>query len=231
MKLKNLFLQIFPWPWQPSVNLTYLRPESFIGAGPFFIVFFAFVYKVITIEPIDKRKRYCFIILAGICYGLLFNFYFYFWVFASIFLGLLFGFLIIKDRSHVLSAMFVGLVGAVVSVPFWLNQLRLVKLPNYQEIIQRNAGLEVSHAFRTSIWKTYLLYIFTAALIFWLAKKLKPQDNLRPWFLICLCLTSMVVFNIQMVSGCAPQPDHWSGRVFFISIDIIYAVILYDFYL
>lgn len=231
MKLKNLFLQIFPWPWQPAVNLTYLRPESFIGAGPFFILFFAFAYKALTIEAADKKKRYFFIILAGIFYGLLFNFYFYFWAFATIFLGLLLAFLLIKSRSRVLVVIFMGLVGAVVSIPFWLNQLRLVKLLNYQEIIQRNAGLEISHAFRTSVWKTYLLYIFAAALIFWLAKKLKPQDKIRSWFLICLSLTGIVVFNIQVVTGFTPQSDHWSGRVFLITNGIICAVILYDLYL
>ncbi len=231
MKLKNLFLQIFPWPLQPAVNLTYLRPESFIGAGPFFILFFAFVYKALTVEAADKKKRYFFIISAGVCYGLLFNFYFYFWVFATIFLGLLFIFLLIKNRSNVFGAVLIGLVGAAVSIPFWLNQFRLARLPNYQEIIQRTAGFELSHAFRTSVWKTYLLYIFAAALIFWLSKKLKQRDIIKSWFLICLSLTGVVVFNIQMVTGFTPQPDHWSGRVFLITNGVIYAAILYDLYL
>lgn len=205
-------------------NLTYLRREAFIPSAPFFILFFSFVYQYLLLE---KKNKFL-LLVAGIFYGLLFYFYFYYWVFATIFLGILFlGFLWKKLYQEATSIFYLVIIGIFVSIPFWVSHFRLSSLPQYQEIIER-AGIEVGHSFRLDLWKTYVLYIFLAGIVIWLGKKIQ-RNFVSSFFLAAVCLASVVVLNIQVVTGYNVQSDHWSCRVFLIVIGIVWVSIIYYF--
>jgi len=223
-ELKILVLQFLPIPiGTPMISLSYLGRESFIPGGVFFVLSLYFAYEATVRE---SGKKY-FILLAGIFYGLLFYLYFYFWVFMTIFLGLFFLVLLIaKKRKEALHIFSVGIIGLVVSIPFWISHYELTQLPNYWELVER-MSVEIGRGIKWFLWKTYLLFAAMAGVSLWLGKKL--CDTPWAYFLVALALSGVAVYNINVVTGFFVQSDHWSGRVFLITEGIIWAVLFYYF--
>ncbi len=208
----------------PLYDLTYLRREAFIPAGVFFILCIHFAHQLLATA--GRARRY--MMLVGVFYGLLFYFYFYFWAYMTVVLGLLFvAMLVVKQKQTSLYILGAGAIGMLVSIPFWLNQYELMQLPQYQELIERG-GLEVGRAFRFGLWKTYVLYAGMAGLALWLGRKLKSQP--ASLLAASLLIANIVVLNIQLITGFNIQSDHWSGRVFLITVGISWVVILYYTY-
>lgn len=169
-------------------------------------------------------------IVAGIFYGLLFYIYFYYWAFTTVFLGIFFLALLIMKETRAARAIFIaGIVGLVVSIPFWINQIELAQLPQYQEIMDRVAGYEIGDGFRFYLWPRYLTYVVMSLLAFWLGKKLNAP--IKASFLTALALAGIVVLNVQVVTGFNIQTDHWFTRVFVIAHNIVWASIAYDAFL
>jgi len=226
-ELKLLILQFSPLPLFDTftAGLTYLTRESFIPGGPFFILSLYFVYKAVST---DTKKKF-FILLAGIFYGILFYLYFYFWAFATVFLGLFFIALLLKRKTKEAVAVFAaGVVGLIVSIPFWISHFNLVSLSNYQELIDR-MGPELDYGFRWFLWKTYILVFLMAGLTLWIGRKF--NISIKVIFLITLALSEIVVLNMQVITGFNIQSDHWGGRVFLITRGIIWLTIFYYLFL
>lgn len=203
----------------PFYDLTYLRREAFIPAAVFFILCIHFVHQLVTQA---RGRRY--MVLAGVFYGLLFYFYFYFWSYMTVVLGILFlGMLVFKQREAAWRILGAGVIGLLASIPFWLNQYELMQLPQYQELIERG-GLEVGRAFRFGLWKTHVLYAGMAGTVLWFGRALKSQPT--SLLVAALLLANILVLNVQLVTGFNIQSDHWSGRVFLITVGISWAVIL-----
>ncbi len=202
----------------PLYDLTYLRREAFIPSGVFFILCIHFAHQILT----KRERRYT--VLAGVFYGLLFYFYFYFWSYATVVLGLLFvAMLFCKHKDAALRILGAIVLGLFVSIPFWLNQYELMSLPQYQELIERG-GLEVGRSFRFGLWKTYILYAGMACLVVWLGRRTKQT---RAAILVAALLAAnIVVLNAQLVAGFNIQSDHWSTRVFLITVGVSWAAIL-----
>jgi len=233
--LKIIILQFLPAPSGISHNsFKYLVRESFIPGGPFFILSLYFAYKAISTET----KRKIFVVLAGVFYGLLFYLYLYFWVFTTIFLGLFFlALLIRKKKTEALSIFAVGVIGFIISIPFWLNYLNLRDLSNYWQLIEKN-GIEIGRAFQLGVWKLYLVMAAMVALVVWLGRKFAampnfhlPRFDITATFLVTLIAAGAVVFNIQIVTGYNIQSDHWISRVLAITHGVIFSVLFYYLYL
>jgi len=208
-----------------GVDLTYLARESFIPGGPFFIFALFFIFQVVFRET----KKKLFILLAGVSYGLLFYLYFYFWVFTTIVLGVLFLFLFFGDeRKAAIRIVLSGILGFLVSIPFWVNQYMLGELPHHLELIER-IGIEVGRDPKLFLWKTYALFLFLAALAIVFSRRgvVPRREGI---FLAAIALSSIVALDINMVTNFVPQSDHWSGRVFLITNGILWSVFLYYFF-
>ena len=225
MELRLLVTQFFPPPFSDTstLNLTYLARESFIPGAAFFIFFLYSTYGAVN----SVARKLCFV-CAGVFYGLLFYLYFYFWAFATVFLGLLFIALLIQKRAQEAKTIFlVGLIGIVVSVPFWISHMNLVRLPNYEELIAR-AGPELGHAFRWFLWKSYAVVFLMAGLALWIGKRYSAP--VKGAFLSALAVAEIVVLNEQVITGFNIQSDHWASRVFLITRGIILFTLLYHIF-
>ena len=237
VELKILFFQLLPIPTEPpTLTLTYLARESFIPGGAFFILSLFFIYKTVAVRVLKKYV----IGLAGILYGLLFYLYLYFYVFTTIFLGVFFLVLLISNkRQEALRIFFVGVVGLVVSIPFWINYYHLSHLPNYWELMER-FGVEVGRSIKLFLWKTYLLFAAMAGGALWLGGKINKETGggntngatnvVWHYFIVALALSGIVAYNINAIMGYFMQSDHWSGRVFLITEGIVWATLLFYFF-
>ncbi len=222
--IKVLLVRLFPWPFEYVFSLIFLRVESFLGGGQLFLLFFFSLFKILDDEGVMKKnKKFIFLFLAGLCYGLLFYFYLYFWVFISIFLGILFAIFLFKNRQKAYLLALTAFFGWLVSIPFWFQYFAIKKLPQYADIVARTVGLEISHSFRLSAWDSYIFFFLIIIMLFFLKKKQRISE-LKFWFISCLCLASIAVYNIQVVTGFNIQPDHWPNRVFLVTNTLILSV-------
>ena len=220
-ELKTMLFQFTPSIGVPASELNFLGRDSFIPSAPFFVFMFYFVYQALS----SKERKKWYIILGGIFYGLLFYLYFYFWVFATIFLGVLFlVFLFARNHQAVKTVLYVGALGLVVSVPFWINQYYLAQLPSYGDIVAR-MGVEEGHGIRWFLWKTYLLLFLMAGIAVWVGRRFSKE--VLGYFLAALALTGIIAYNANVVVGWTLQSDHWGNKVFLITNGIAWPPILY----
>ena len=220
-EIKILLYQFVPFSEMPASGLNFLTRGSFIPGGPFYISMFYFVYRALTTET----KKRIFIVLGGVFYGLLFYLYLFFWIFATIFLGILIlTFLITKNYSHARTIFFIGLTGAVVSIPFWINQYNLTNLPSYQDIIVR-MGIEEGRGIRWFLWKTYTLHLFLAMLAVYIGRM--TSKAVLGYFLASIALTGIIAYNMNVVVGWTILSDHWGNKVFLLTNGIVLPPLFY----
>ena len=220
-EIKILLYQFIPFTEMPASELNFLTRGSFIPGGPFFVAMFFFIYRTLT----KDTKRKAFIILGGVFYGLLFYLYFFFWVFATIFLGVLvLIFLVTKNYSHARGVFFVGLIGVVVSIPFWINQYNLTQLISYEDIIVR-MGIEEGRGIKWFLWKTYILHLILAALAVYIGRA--THKKILGYFIASIALTGIVAYNINVLVGWTILSDHWGNKVFLLTNGIIWPPLLY----
>lgn len=219
-ELSIVLNQFLPAPLgEPVASLSFLKRESFIPGAAFFIAALWLLFRAARAPRAFSRG----VLFAGLAYGLLFYLYFYFWVFATIVLGLFSAVLFLSgDRRAAGKIAAAGLVGAVSSIPFWLNYAELAALPQYAELVER-MGIEVGRVFRVELWKTYLLFASFALAAFLLVRK---RDGNAAHFLAALALSGIVALNIHVLTGFSLQSDHWSGRVFLITNGVILSALL-----
>ena len=220
-ELKILLFQFIPFSDTATARLAFLTRDSFIPAGPFLVLMFYFVYRALA--GAERKKTLVF--LGGLFYGLLFYLYFFHWVFATIFLGILFLVLLTARRiDSVRTVFYIGLVGVLVSVPFWIDQYYLKQLPSYVDIVNR-MGIEDGRGIRWFLWKTYLLFFAMAGLSLWVGKKFsKPVLG---YFLAALALTGVIAYNANVLVGWTLQSDHWGNKVFLLTNGVIWAPLTY----
>ncbi|MBI2108832.1 MAG: hypothetical protein HYT93_01440 [Parcubacteria group bacterium] len=220
-ELKALIFQFIPFSGVTTSELNFLARDSYIPSGPFFVLMFYFVYRALT----EESRQKTFIVLGGIFYGLLFYLYFYFWVFATIFLGVLFLFFVLtKNYSFAKTVFLSGIIGVIVSVPFWINQYNLSQLPSYDDIMAR-MGIEEEYGVRWFLWKTYILHTFMAGAALYIGQKLSKKT--LGFFLAALSVTGIIVYNINVITGFSLQSDHWGNKVFLIVNGMILPTLAY----
>ena len=202
-------------------GLSYLTREAFIPGASFFLLALFFTYKAVD----AKTKKNVFAALAGIFYGLLFYLYFYFWAFAAVFLGLFFSALLATKRYREARVVcVVGVVGLIVSIPFWISHFHLASLSNYPELIER-MGPELGHGFRWFLWKSYIVVFLMTLGALWTGKKFnRPALGL---FLAALAVAEIVVLNEQVITGFNIQSDHWTTKVFLMTRGVVWLTIFY----
>ncbi len=167
---------------------------------PFFCVaLYATLYAL-------RGKGHLSVIVAGVFAGALFYTYFYDWVYFFCSLAILCGiFLLRREYSSLKRTCGILLVGAVISIPYWVNFSMLHGLPQYGDIVSR-IGVEISHGFRFMAWKGYARFLGLAAVLFFFVRQ---RESILISFLGSMLCAAIVVLNFQMLTGWNPQPDHW----------------------
>lgn len=190
--------------------------------GFYLIFILLFIYCLYAAASRPSRKN---IFLTGFFFGLLFYLYLYYWVFAFVLLVIL-GLMLLamKYREPSRAVFKIFILGAIISIPFWIKMHYLNTFPLYQEYAAR-AGKQIGRNIR---WESSGLYILIFILaIFLIFYWIKKKQIIAP-FVLSLLLTSAAVLNLQLILGFNIQPDHWGSRIgaYMVSFSILVSIYL-----
>ena len=182
----------------PDQMLTYL---IYVPAIAFLVIFWR--------KPTMKNGA-----ILGALIGLMAYAYFHYWVYLVIAAGLIFLFsaaFFKKDFPRFkAAAVLIGFL-FLVTLPYLINILAFNELPHSDEVVQR-IGITTGRYFHFlnpfPIVFDYIFYLMTAALVYFVFYKSEKNIAILYWLLIG---GMFVVWNVQLVVGYVPQPDHW-GR-------------------
>lgn len=219
------YLKIFLLNFKPYITTIPLHhhPFSRLLSPLWTFIPLALFFLFLVIALITKKKR--FLVLSGLTYGLVFYTYFYDWVIITILLGVMIVVSVFQRKmSRVREVALVLIIGLVISVFYWISFWKVAHLPQYKDIINRT-GIEVGRAFRYVLVPHYIFWLICAVWLF-----CKRLDNRLLNRLSCLAIsifiTSILVFNIQVVTGYMPQPDHFFLYSLSIPLFIAYIILV-----
>jgi len=150
-------------------------------------------------------------LLAGGFAGLLFYTYFHKWAYWVIAIGVLFvlTFLFLRsDKKRLKNFLILIATIFLVSIPYFINYFKLKGLPGSADLIQR-LSLELGRSLDFAVWPHYLLYAILLVLVYWFFKK----DRAQALFFSSFLVAAFIVWNIQIVTGFVPHPDHWPRAI------------------
>ena len=197
----------------PDQLLTYL---IYIPAIAFLLIFWR--------KPSKKNAA-----IAGVLIGLLVYTYLHYWVYLTIIAGLIFIFSVITFKKHIqrlkAASVLVGILFLVIS-PYLINIFALNALPHSSEMAQR-MGIVNGYYFHFlkpfSVVFDYSFYFLLAILVYLIFYKKYKDTAILYWILI---VGLFIVWNVQLVVGYTPQPDHWFRAlgpiIFVILLHILY---------
>lgn len=157
------------------------------------------------------------VIAAGVAAGILFYTYLYDWVYFYGGMGIL-TLLFLFGRQRVFAYRIVAVmgIGALVSIPYWVNFLALRQSPHYGDLAAR-MGIELGRAVRwETVLKSYARILALGGLLWFFFRK---KDLMRARFLIAFLSVYFLTVNAQVVLGFNPHPDHWH-RIQFLAIGL-----------
>ena len=202
---------------RPRVPLIFSRPVNPQLNLLFFFGCLIFLYRAVR----DEEWRD--VVLAGAFLGVQFYTYPYCWTFLYVGGGILFAVALLRKEYGLCKRLaVVGGIGAVVSVPFWINLAVAVHLPAgaYAEYSHRQ-GMIASRA--PTISRQLLVSIPLFALLY------RPRDR-RYWFLLSLLIGGFVVLNQNVITGRHLQSGHWHWYTNKPTVIIALAVLLHYFF-
>lgn len=210
--------QFYPGIRTQLDKLPYTRLDYPLLVFPFFLL------AIITLWAFWERPTARRGAAAGASAGLLFYVYFNAWVYWIVVIGCLaiLAFTLERRERGQLAA-FGVLWGTlvVVALPFTLNYLHFSATPGTDDFIRRQWLAEGRVIAWRALGYAYLAYglLATAAGgLFW------RSDRRKAVFLLA-CLAAMpIVWNVQLVTGFVPAPDHWkriASPVLFIVLAVI----------
>ena len=172
---------------------TFSRPIAPQFHYIFFVLCLIFIYRSL----VNYKARDT--LLAGFFLGLLFYMYPYFWTYIFAGLGVLSLYLIFKKEFKRTKIILFILTGAIViSIPYWVNYMRLLDLPFYNEIATR--FFRQSHQPIISKLSVLNLVIFSA---------FYKKRDFNFFFLLSFLAGSVLCMNQQLLTGWIFEADQW----------------------
>lgn len=220
------FLGYFVKQFWPGVStqvdkLPFTRIDYPLVVLPFFLL------AIIALFAFWERPGIRRGIFAGVTAGLLFYVYFNIWVYWTIVLGLLFCYSVFagkKTAERMVPFCVLLLTLALVCIPFFVNFLHFNELPNHKDFLYRQWLSEGRELGLINLGFAYCFYFLIGGAVWWRYRK---RDRKKAVLLLALILALFVVWNVQVVTGFVPAPDHWK-RIASPVLFIVIALLLRD---
>lgn len=161
-----------------------------------------------------QRPKKTVAILAGLCAGLLFYTYFYKSAYWLAVIGVAFLYAIIfrrRDTERLKNFFLLIGVTILISIPYFINFFNLNSLPSMADYAGR-IEVEQGRVFLWWPWPHYLAYAILAGLvylIFW-RRSVAKEKAILFWIFLG---AAFLVWNVQLVTGFVPHPDHWPRAI------------------
>lgn len=198
----------YPLVKTPLPDLFLSRTQDTLLTYLFYLPAIAFL--IIFWQNPNKKNA----LLAAFFVAVMFYTYFHYWVFLTIVIGLLFIFSWIrKQRNPNLfrSIFFLCLTLLILTTPYWINFIGYNSSPAAYDVGHRLELVDGRNIFFLkpfSVVFDYIFYIGLATVVFVVFYKSGRDKNIARlyWFFI---LAMFLIWNVQLVTGYVPQPDHW----------------------
>lgn len=221
------FLNIIVKNFYPFVN-TNLDKLFLDRIDDPFLTYPFLIIALISIFFFWEKPKKTTAIFMGCAVGLLAYVYFHYWVYLTIVLGLIFLWNVFidckKNKQRFKKGIIMVSIFILVVSPYLYNYYKFNSLESSSDYVNR-IGIEQGRFFRLfepfSIAFDYIFYIILSVLIYFILFK---KDNKERAILYWIFIIGMfLVWNIQLVTGFVPVPDHWSK-----AISPVILIILFD---
>ncbi len=168
--------------------------------------------------------------LLGVLIGLMFYIYFHYWVFLAIIAGLIGGYSLVrikKDTGLFKSALVMFGALIFVTIPYWINFFIFKNSPTAAEVTAR-IGVETSRApffigGEPAIFH-YIFYAILAFFVYFVFFRRGQKDTAALYWIFIVAM--FAVWNVQVVTGYVPSPDHWFRPI----SAFVFIILLHGFY-
>ncbi len=177
----GLFLNLFGRPISPQVV---------------FVPMLGFILALLVLERVQSRRL---VVVTGILFGSLFHTYAYHWMYATVALGLYGLCLLVERRWERAQKIFlVGVIGFVISIPYFLQFFNTIGLPEYHDTMAR-LGMLSTH-FPSGIFIMLLAGLYVIVVGGLLLFRREVCDG-RFILVSALALAVPVVTNQHVITG------------------------------
>jgi len=186
---------------------------------------FLFGYLILFYKLVQNRSK-IFAICSGIILGLSFYLYLFAWTFLLVFTFVFLAAILLKRRKELFWR--IGLVlftAFLISLPYWLNFLKISAMPDYQSVALRFGSIFTHTPFFSKAMA--LLSVFLLVMLFNYFRGTQKEKSL---FGIALIFSVFVVYNQQIITGQTIQPGHYHRLIALPLIIIFLTVFLWDFF-
>lgn len=168
--------------------------------------------------------------LVGVLIGLMFYVYFHYWVSLVIIAGLIAIYTILrikKNSNRFKSVLVLFCVLAIVTIPYWINFFTFQNSPTAAEVTAR-IGVETSRApffigGEPAVFH-YVFYILLAAFVYFVFYRREQGPTAALYWIFISSM--LIVWNIQVVTGFVPSPDHWFRPI----SAFVFVILFHGFY-
>lgn len=185
----------------------------------------AFLFLLLALERKERKWQ----IFAGLTHGLLIYVYLTDVMYLFTSMGIMAVIFFLQKRfSEVKKLATIIAIALLTSAVYWWNFFYIQFLPWSKEFYIRLGG-ELTHQFRTSQWKEYIVYIIFSFVIWYLGKRMGKK--VVATYLIGLALAGILLLNLQVFVGYNPAPTVWSGHQMYFGLFLGWLTVAYWLYL
>ncbi len=218
----TIIKQFIPIVKTPIHKLYLARVDDQLLTYPIFLLTLLSFFKWWRNPTIFKA------IMVALPSGLLFYTYFHYWVFWFTILAILFVYLLFfhkQNKFRLKSFLVLIAVAGAVALPYFINYLKIISQPDSQDYTYR-FGLAVGRNWSVinQFWFHYPVYIFLAALVFWLYWH---KDRQKLILFESFILVMILAGNLQLIIGFMPVPGQIAKPIA-LTIFIIASAVIYD---
>lgn len=154
-----------------------------------------------------QKKTIVWAVATGVVLGIMTTLYVTHGMYVSLLLAIATFLLLLRKQWSVIRPVFWLTLSMIVSAaPFLWSYIHVRLSPVADELLLRLGG-DQTHAFRTSEWFMYLVYILFAGLTWQVARRRASVEVAA--FLTAGVLVAIAVLNLQVLTGFNPEPTVW----------------------
>src|SRR3989344_3294470 len=220
------FLGYFVKQFWPGVTTEIKSfPLSRLHFPVFVLPFFLMAFLALLAFWENPRPRNA--LFSGVTAGLLGYVYFHTWIYWMAVVGFMAIATLVFYRHDATRLRGMGILiatAAATLIPYVINYYRFITAPGHEDFTFRLSLAEGREIFWAGLGFDYLVYLALGVLVWMLWF---TRDSNRGVFLLALLAAMPAVWNVQLLTGFVPAPDHWPKAISVV-LFIISAIILFE---